>query len=378
MKFGNVSSDCLILRTEAAAVRRDGAGVPVAFRVFRPGPLSLTIDGQQVAGELTREDVQSILDYHRMKGEAIPVDCEHLLQVLADLRGIEEAELVRTEPLLAEKGAAGFVRLTEENGELWAVVEKWAPRARELLSSAGDAIYNYFSPVLRGLRKPPLRLTSFALTNVPAINDLDALAAVGERTIGRMSPAMRGTNEEPTMDVMKKLIELLKLDAAAFAGEHPDLNPILAAALSAIESGRKEAADFVQGVKDSLGLSDGDGLPKAAGLVVSLAAAAKADKAALADANAKIAGFEKAQFDRTVADLQSAGKLTEAMQQSAWFKGLDLAALTEWSKAAPVIVPMQRGPQPVVPEDGAVSPALERVARTCGIDPKKVAAANRG
>jgi phage I-like protein len=124
-----------------------------------------------------------------MKGEAIPVDCEHLLQVLADLRGIEEAELVRTEPLLAEKGAAGFVRLTEENGELWAVVEKWAPRARELLSSAGDAIYNYFSPVIRGLRKPPLRVTSFALTNSPAINDLDALAAVGERTIGRTWPA---------------------------------------------------------------------------------------------------------------------------------------------------------------------------------------------
>jgi hypothetical protein len=55
VKFGNVRSDCLILRTEAA-VRRDGAGVPIDFRVFSPGPLSLTIDGQQVAGELTRED----------------------------------------------------------------------------------------------------------------------------------------------------------------------------------------------------------------------------------------------------------------------------------------------------------------------------------
>lgn len=376
MTFGNVKSDCLILRTEAAAVRRDADGVPTAFRVFRPGPVSLTIDGQQVAGDLTAEDLHGILDYHQMKGEQIPVDCEHLLQMLADLRGIEEAELVRSEPLLAEKGAAGFVTLADEDGELWAIVQKWAPRARELLSSAGDAIYNYFSPVLRGLRSPPLRLTSIALTNSPAINDLDALAAVGERTIGRLTPT-NATHERTTMETMKKLCELLGLDVAAFSGEKPDLTPLIEKASATIEAMKAEASTFVAGVKDALGLKDGDGLPQAAGLVQSLAAGRTADAAALADVKTKIAGFEKAEFDRQVADLKAAGKLTEAMTQSAWFKGLDLAALTEWSKAAPVVVPMQRAPAPAAGGSGTASPALERVARCCGMDPQKVVELNK-
>lgn len=378
VKFGNVITECLILRTEAAAVRRDAAGVPIAFRLFRPGPITLTIDGQPVAGEITPEDIRSILDYHQMKGEQVPVDCEHLLQVLSDLRGVEEAELVRSEPLLAEKGAAGFVSLTEENGELWALVTKWAPRARELLTAADDAIYNYFSPVLRGLKKPPLRLTSIALTNTPALNGLDALAAVGERTIGLMTrTASESNHEESNMDLMKKLCGLLGMDAAAFAGEKADLNPLLTAAANAIEAAQAKSASFLAGVKDALALADGDGLEKAAGLVVSLAARATADAAALADATTRIAGFVKADFDRTVADLKAAGKLTDAMTQSAWFKGLDLAALTEWSKAAPVVVPMNRTP-PAAPagNKGVVTPALERVARQCGMDPQKVAEAN--
>lgn len=375
MKLGQVKFDVLILTANADSVRRDAAGIPVAFRILKPGAQALTLNGQTIQGEITAADITSIRDYFAAKGEAIPVDCEHLLKVLADVRGMDEAALVKAEPLLGEKAAAGFVTLVDENGELWAHVQKWSARAKELLGSMADKMYAYFSPVIRGLKAGPLRITSIALTNTPALNSLDSLAASGEIALGNF---LVQKPQEKNMDAMKKLLALLGLDAAAFAGEKADLTPLFNKAAEQIETLKSATTTFLANVKDALKLTDGQGLKDAAGLIVSLAAKSAGDATALSTLQTKVEGLEKKEFGRKVEELKAAGKLTEAMQGSAWFKGLDYAALCAWSEAAPVVVQTQRivkpGDTTVTSGDALVMTAeVSEIAKTCGVDPKKVA-----
>ena len=383
MKLGKNNSDCLILRNEEpSSVVRDSAGVVSAFRVFKPGPLGLTIEGEPISGEITAADIRSILDHHALKGEPIPVDCEHLLMLLADLKGVDEADFVKAEPILGEKASAGRVRLSERNGELWATVEKWCDRARELLSGTADAMYYHFSPVLRGLKKNAPRLTSFALTNTPALNGLETLAASGERSYGFVT-APTGkpqTQGHPMKNLIVTLAGLLGLDAAAFSGEGVNLEPLLTAAAKKIETLDAACGKFVGAVKDALNLSDAPSPEVAVGLIASLATKGRADHAALADAQAKIVDFEKIAKTRLIAQLKGEGKLAEA--QTAWAEAQDVAALSEFAKNAPVVVPLKRITDPnakLGDEADAVrmTDADTTVARACGLDPAKVAATNK-
>lgn len=375
MKLGLCKTNVLILTANVDRVRRDGAGVVSAFRVLKPGPQALTINGQTIQGEITAADIAGIRDYFAAKGEAIPVDCEHLLKVLADVRGMDEAALLKAEPLLGEKAAAGFVTLAEENGELWAHVQKWSARAAELLGSMADKMYAYFSPVIRGLQNGPLRITSIALTNTPALNGLASLAASGELALGNFVVQQP---QEKNMDAMKKLLALLGLDAAAFAGEKADLTGLFTTAASKIETLQGAAATFLTNVKDALKLTDGQGLKEAAGLIVSLAAKSSGDATALSALQTRVSALEQKEFGRKVEQLKADGKLTEAMQGSAWFKGLDFAALCAWADAAPVVVSTERILKPGATEqtsgDALVMTAESvSIAKTCGVDPTAVA-----
>jgi hypothetical protein len=376
-----IDSDAIVLAGEPAggsapAVIRDQSGCPMAWRLVAPGMVSLSFKGETIEGEITTEDIDSILAWQDQKNEDIPVDCEHLLYLLAQAMGVEETEIVRQAPILGEKAAAGFVRLARMGDELWAQVKTWSPRARELLTGTNDGIYRYFSPSFRGLQTPPLRITSIALSNVPLFNSLpalDALAASYDAALATWNAT--NTEKTPMKDLITKLAALCNLDAAAFADEKADLKPLLTAAHAALQTGSVALTGFLAKIKDSIALADGATLDTAAGLIVSLAAKQKADALALAEAQTKIDAFQKADFTRLVDDLKAKGKLTDAMIATPWFKGLDHAALSAFAEAAPTVVPMGRGPKAIekAGDDNVMTAAGMSVARACGLDPAAVA-----
>jgi len=376
---GHAELNELILRLSEPSVRRDQDGIPTAFRILKPGAMSLTIDGQAVEGRVDAADISSILDYHRLKGEDIPIDCEHLLQVLADVKGVEERELVKNDALLAEKAAAGFATLSEESGELWAKVTKWSARAKELLSSAGDKMYGYMSPVLRGLKTGPLRITSLALTNLPAINKQELLAAT-EISTGKteLKTATMTTRGGMTMDWLRKLAERLKQDVAALTAEGASLEPLFQAAHERIEQLEAVPAGFLSSVKDALGLSDDDTLDTAAGKVLSIVEKGKGHAAALTELQTRVADLEGKEKERLIGKLRSEGKLTDAMLP--WAQKQDQAALIDFAKTAPVVADPKRTVKPgddqVNDDTLTMSETDIEVARRCGLDPAEVAKAN--
>ena len=359
--------------SDSSAVRKDAEGVPVAFRVLRRGVNDLTLDGVYHELRLDDEHIRQILDYHRLKGELIPVDAEHYLSDLATRLGVDESDLLAQDPKLGEAAAEGFVRLVGEEDGIWAHVTKWCDRAKNLLK-ATDKVYGYFSPVVRGLRNGPLRITSLALTNHPALNQLDVLAARGERKIREQTQIGEEMNTQ-----LKKLADLLGFDAVALTGGKPDLAPMLDKAIVVIEDGRAAGAqvnEFLGGVKDALELADGQGLDMATGKVLSLAEKAKADAVALSEAQAKISEFEAETKSRLITSLKDEGKLTDAM--TAWAEKQDVAALKEFAENAPVLVKTTRetkpGDKPVDDDDTVeLSDAEKKICLACGQDPADVA-----
>lgn len=403
MKLDFGKHDAILLAlTDASpvSVRRDGDGVPTSFRVLKAGHVALTLDGQPVSGELALSDLQSILAWHKSKGEDIPVDCDHLLQKLADKRGVSESELVKASPLLGEKACAGFVALQADGNELWANVTKWTPRARELLSGTGDQVYGYFSPVLRGLKKPPLRITSITLTNNPALNDQDMLAATAEAAAGPDLPiatmsnarAMTATGKPSTgdqrvaptrsrsmKDALKKLAGLLGLDAAALTAEGAALDGLIEKCLAEIERERAARAAFFASVKDSLALTDSSApLDAIAGKILSAIEKGKTDAVALTEIQTRVVALEGKERDRFVDGLKAEGKLTDAMLP--WAKKQDLAALRDFAATAPVVVPQTRlvaaGAAATGDDALKLSETDRAVTKLCGNKPEDVARAN--
>ena len=162
------------LSAETPGVVRDENGVPVEWTLLRVGDNPLCREGRDGSLRLTAWDMKSIVDYHEKKGEEIPVDSEPYLFELANQKNMDEAETLKLFP--GGVAALGFGTLALSGEELRIRV-KWAAAAYEMLK---EKIYKYFSPVIRGLEHGPLRVTSVAMTNTPAINGLDALAARSE------------------------------------------------------------------------------------------------------------------------------------------------------------------------------------------------------
>jgi mannitol/fructose-specific phosphotransferase system IIA component len=389
MKFGNASgisqskiesSDVAVLSGERDpnAVRRDASGLVTAFRILKVGPWRVTIDGQRIEALVGPDDIRKVSDHFAAKGELIPVDCEHLLAYLAEMKKVDEATLVRAEPLLGEKAAAGFVRLTSENDgtELWANVESWSARARELLTVTGDRMYMYFSGVLRGLKDGLLRITSIALTNTPAEdNQAGLIALCGE---GALFLSAISTHKETNMTWLKKLGALLKRDVATLTAD-ASLEPVLQAAHEQIEAAAAIFPSFRAQVKDTLKLTGDEDPTQVAGLVLSLAAKSEADAQALTALRTRVTDLESAERSRLEDRLTAEGKLTQGLRDSAWFKSLDFVALKAWGEVAPVVVKPGRETPPsdrAIGGEGVLTETGRAVALACGCKPEDVAKAN--
>ena len=241
----------IALSAAELGVIRDENGVPVEWSVFKAGDTPFCQEGRDGVIRLTAANLQEIISYHNKKGEMIPIDSEHYLYALANKKELDENEVLQLFP--GSVAAMGFGALSLENDTLRIKV-KWNPAAYEMLK---EKIYKYFSPVLRGIRDGPLRLTSVAMTNTPAINNLDALAASANQP-GKGS----------TMTKLEKaLLRLTGRDSVALEAEGDAV---------AVEIEQK--ADLIEQVKKLLNLENSATLEE-----VIAALKAETEKAASAD-----------------------------------------------------------------------------------------------
>ena len=148
------------------------------FRLFRIGENRLTRNGRDCKLTFSADELKSIAEYQRKKGEKIPIDSRHALFLAAEKAHLSESDALKAVP--SGIAALGFANLELREDGLYAVEIELTPLAGELFRQGA---LRYWSPVIRGLDgNSPLRITSIAMDNVPALNNLDILAASAEST----------------------------------------------------------------------------------------------------------------------------------------------------------------------------------------------------
>lgn len=316
-------------------VIRDKNGVPEEWTLLHTGENPFIKNGVRGVISLTGDDLDHIVAYFKEKGELIPVDSHHYLHYLSRTNHMDESEVLKFIP--DGVAAMGFGSL-ERQGEKLRFRVKWNPNAYKLMM---EKIFRYFSPVIRGLAGGPLRITSVAMENQPAINDLDALAASAEQvTVTGILPEHNKTQQEKEMSmtpVEQALSRLLMRDTLQLSAESPGDAEALAGAIN-------EKAELIGEFKRSLQLKED--VPDSL-LVI-----------ALKNLLEKAGGFETLQEQfkelqqenesfRAEQDRKShqdlirqgvrEGKITPATES--WWQKLSHAELAEHLKDAPVIIP---------------------------------------
>ena len=323
---------------------RDENGVPVEWTVLQPGENPYCQDGKDGVVTLTPDGLTQILDYYAKKGELIPVDSEHYLYALANEKQVDEAEALRMIP--DGVAAMGFGELLRA-GDALRIRVKWTPAAYKLMR---EKIYKYFSPVVRGLENGPLRVTSVAMTNTPAINNLDALAARSEQ-----QPETGG--KEPVMGKLEKaLMRLTGRDSIALGSGTTE------AEKDSLACEVEEKADLIEQVKALLGLAEDAGLDE-----IVAALKAEMEKAKTADEKQKkLEDLEDAAEKKAHAELVEKGRAEGKIDDSdtEYVQSLNSKALAAHLAHAGVKVPVGRIPAVKHREtaDSAVLTAEDRAA----------------
>ena len=111
-------------------VKQDANGVPEEWTLLHAGVNRLVKNGKDYELHLSVEDLDAIAAYQAKKGEAIPIDSNHYLHILAEKHGVEESEALRLIP--SGVAAMGFGTLFREGDEL-RIRAEWTPGAYELL-----------------------------------------------------------------------------------------------------------------------------------------------------------------------------------------------------------------------------------------------------
>ena len=337
------------LSSETLRVVRDENGVPVEWTLLRIGVNPISQEGRDGALVLTADAMKQIMEYHNKKGELIPLDSEHYLFELASQKKLDEAETLKLFP--GGVAALGFGSLALSGEELRIKV-KWNPKAYEMLK---EKIYKYFSPVIRGLEHGPLRITSVAMTNTPAINNLDALAASSTK----LSDGSDKSDKSDGKDNMNKLERALKRltgrDAVALGGELSEEEK------NQIACEIEEKASLIEQVKQLLGLKPGSSLDE-----VVAALKAETEKAKSADAKqAKIDELTASAEKKTHAELVARGRADRKIVDADmdYVNSLDSKALSAYLDHAAPKFPAPLDQKSVKRRvDAAALSAVDRIA----------------
>lgn len=204
-------------------------GAPKPFRLFRIGENALTQNGKDFKLTLTPEDLENIVEYQRKKGEKIPIDSRHALMLAAEKAHITESEALQAVP--SAVAALGFASLERRDDGLYASDVELLPLGAELFRQGA---LRYYSPVIRGLDgKSPLRVTSIAMDNVPALNNLEMLAASAEAVSETQTP---GSGKNKEVNMTKTEIALRKLLGDESLALSDSTDEVVAAKLDALSA----------------------------------------------------------------------------------------------------------------------------------------------
>ncbi len=343
-------------------VKQDANGVPEEWTLLHAGVNRLVKNGKDYELRLSVEDLDAIAAYQAKKGEAIPIDSNHYLHILAEKHGVEESEALRLIP--SGVAAMGFGTLFREGDEL-RIRAEWTPGAYELLK---EKIFRYCSPVIRGLKEGPVRITSVAMENEPALNCEDVLAAGGEgddadpEDIGRNSVELRRL-QDPIERALGRLLGKTAWNEIVLSGEDDEEGAFERTA-AAIEA----KADTIAAMREGLGIADDE--PDDA---MSAALNAVKERAGQADALRQeldtmvCAAEEKRKAELIEQGLQE-GKLTHALE--GWARTQDCAVLASYLEHAPSVVPgrMTFAPDKRRTPKRSLSTADEEMIRKFGFD----------
>lgn len=142
-----------------------GGSPPAEFRIFAAGWNEATFaSGERARFLFDADAARSVMGFFAEKGSELCIDYEHM--ALSD------------PPMPAP--AAGWFTPQIRDGALWATAIRWTPRAAAHLASAE---YRYFSPAIDYDEKTGRvkKLINCALTNIPALNEIDSLVAASAK-----------------------------------------------------------------------------------------------------------------------------------------------------------------------------------------------------
>ena len=339
----------IALSAETKDVVRDQNGVPVEWTILKVGSNPICQEGRDGALVLTGDAMRQIMAYYEKKGEEIPIDSEHYLYELASQKHLDEGETLKLFP--GGVAAMGFGRLAL-SGENLRIKAKWNPAAYEMLK---EKIYKYFSPVLRGLENGPLRVTSVAMTNTPAINNLDALAASATKLSDRSDRSDLSDGKDSMNKLEKALMRLTGRDAVALGGETSEEEK------DKIACEVEEKASLIEQVKQLLGLEAGASLEQVIAALKGMDEKAKSADDKQAQLDQMAASAEKAEHARQVARGRAERKIVDADME--YVNSLDSKALSAYlDHAAPKFpAPMERKVTERKPDAVALS-SVDRIA----------------
>ena len=327
-------ADGMLLAAETPGVVRDENGVPAEWTLLKIGENPIVKNGVPGSISLSAADAAEIIDYHRKKGELIPVDSNHYLHELANRKNLDEAEVLKLLP--SGVAAMGYGSLALAGDALRFRVQ-WTPTAYELLK---EKIFKYFSPAIRGLVTPPLRITSVAMENEPAINNLDALAA---------SANNRKENQMGKLE--RALMRLTGRDAIALEAE---------ADAESVAEEVEAKASLIEQVAELLGLEKSATVDE-----IVAALRAETEKAKSADEKQSqldelAAAAERRAHDDLVAKGRAEGRIADSDME--YVNSLDSKALSAHLAHCGVKVPVRRFAPSPRPADSAALSASDRIA----------------
>lgn len=366
-------------------------GAPLGWRLLPLGKFRLTRDGDEFEGELSAEIAETMLAAAAAKGTPVPLDLHHNLKALADALGLDEDALARVLP----QGVLtiGFGRLARRADGLWLEAVEWTDVGRKLI---GAGLFRYFSPVIRGLADGRYRMTSVALTNSPALQGLDALAAEdggtdrtdgtdktdgGGRVLRMADLRNRAVTPKWKGEQMNKLLALVGRLIGHDCAALEDASKVPEPALTALDALATELpklrllAGTAGKVREALALQADAGEPQVLAALQGLQAKGQAHDSLKARVDTLALEAETNRRTKVVERGLAEGKLTPALVAN-WAKGQDAAALEAFLQHAPVVVTpgktVDAGALPAAGDSLALTDADRKVAAVCGLAPAAV------
>ncbi len=380
-------------------------GVPVAWRLLRMGQNPLNYGGKDLTLELTPEAALSAMEYHKTKGQKVPLDSRHFLYHLADKLHVPEADVRKMMP--ETPGTFGFGDLESRTDGLWLTNIEYAPLGRELMK---ERVFRYFSPGLRGIDPATMtpitgaagdnfRVTSVALENEPALNDIPSLtdsepdagtrvtlSAINHsirrlqmtkleqalaRLLGKTSVALAaegGGDVTAAADAVNAVADLLNQVKTALSlgpeSTPEDIGKALTSAMEKLNGG----TELVAKLKAALGLPAEATGEQMEGAALGAKRSSETNAALSARLQAIETERETGKRDGLIEEGLRSGKLTKAQAEN-WAKTQTSAALSAFLTTAPVVVDLtEHGDNPPERPTGAPLSANERkIYETLGL-----------